>query len=182
MAKNIVETEIVIWSYVQNDIYNYRDEFMGGNTLWVSEWLNAKTAYWAHNFHVAERKNYGLGGSAGNHLRTALGTDYQVVGFSFSKGRFTAVGGSLRTHNITEDPLVGSMNFHFHHANEKQFIFNFHTIGEEWENWLNSNAKKMLTLGAVFDKAPIQYYLIIDFTVEYDVMIYFDTTENSILL
>ena len=181
LAKNIVQVEQVIYSYNRNLDYNYRDDYMAVNTLWASDWLQAKTAFWAHNFHVADKTAFGIGGATGNHLRATLGQDYQVLGFSFSQGLFTAVGGGFGTKIIREPPLKESINFLFHHAKTDKFIFNIKNLSGEWSAWLGGY-KRMLNIGSVFDKAALYYYPSFYFKEEFDVIIYFDDTENSVLL
>ncbi len=86
---------------------------MAENALWIADFLgqNAKITLWAHNGHIAKDPLYGGSGSMGHHLNQELSNLYQVVGFSFSLGSFTAVGqdqygnytGTM-THEITTEP------------------------------------------------------------------------------
>ena len=181
LAKNIVQVEQVIYSYNRDLGYNYRDDYMALNILWASDWLQAKTTFWAHNFHVADRSYFRGGGAAGHHLRATLGQDYQVIGFSFSQGFFNAVCGGLRTKLIREPPLNESINFLFHHAKTDQFIFNLRRENSKWSAWLGES-KKMLNVGSIFDKGIFHYYYTIYFREEFDVIIYFDDTKNAVLL
>jgi erythromycin esterase len=194
LVRNLSQSHIVTRNSSWNisDI-NYKDTFMAENAIWVANLLGTheKIALWAHNAHVANDRNYGSDGSMGMHLKNTLGNDYQVVGFSFSKGGFNAIPrsailsgyGDLTTFNITLSPLEGSINFIFHYAQYDQFIFVLRDMwkNSELKNWL-SDSQIMLSIGSVYAGNPKVYYRKVELTRAYDVMIQFDVTRSADIL
>lgn len=182
---------IVRYSYSgnSNDNTNWRDYFMAENALWIADFFgqDTKITLWAHNAHVAKDINYGVGGAMGYNLHTALSDLYQVVGFAFSRGKFTAVGQDSRSgmwvHEITEEPRYDSVNILFHNAAHPNFAFHLDAIpaGSEWDNWLTGPVL-FLSIGSVFNGDPLDYYRNSDLRVHYNWIIYFDTTNESKLI
>jgi erythromycin esterase len=169
-----------------------RDRFMAENAMWIADFFgqDTKITLWAHNGHVAGNDSYGGGGAMGYYLNGELGDFYRVIAFAFSKGGFTAVGrgqygnytGEM-THEITTDPLPGSINLLFYHASYPDFIFRLDGIpaGSQWDNWLTT-PRLFLSIGAVYNGSPANYYRALDIREHYDWIIYFDTTTASDLL
>ncbi|GLB48466.1 erythromycin esterase family protein [Neptunitalea lumnitzerae] len=69
----------------------YRDECMANNILFYKQlYPETKAMFFAHNTHVSY-ENDGSKGSAGYHLKKALGDAYYTVGMEFHTGTFQAV-------------------------------------------------------------------------------------------
>ena len=166
--------------------YRLRDQYMAENTDWFFDLLGEETqlALWAHNGHVAKDPTYGNAPSQGGHLFQTHQSDYQVVGFGFSTGRFTAVGGPLQTYSIPEIPASErpSFNFIFSNATDEGFILDLRAVQDPTlREWLQ-NHKRFLQLGALYQTPVNQYYDLIPLTQYFDFLVYFDKTLNSVLL
>jgi len=168
---------------------NRRDRYMAENALWIANSFgeDAKITLWAHNAHVAKDPFFSNDRSMGYQLYKELDQLYQVVGFAFSTGGFSAVGqgnasGSM-THEITSEPKRQSINFLCHHASHANFAFHLDAVaaGSQWDNWLASS-KLFLMIGSVYKGSPEGYYMTINIREQYDWIIYFDNTTASRLL
>jgi erythromycin esterase len=182
-------------SAIEDYRVNWRDQFMAENALWIADFLgqDTKITLWAHNGHVAKNSSlrdaagYAPGEPMGYHLNEELGNQYQVVGFSFSLGSFTArtwyQGGhhtDPRPQEITTNPRSDSINFIFHNASHPNFAFHLDTIpaGSEWDNWLKT-PRPFLGIGAVFSGVPSDHYTSTDIRGHYNWIIHFDRTTAS---
>jgi erythromycin esterase len=182
---------IVLYDYYGNgnDSTNWRDRFMAENALWIADFFGEDTriTLWAHNGHIARNNQYQGDGAMGYHLHEHLGDLYQAVGFGFSKGSFTAGGQESAagnwTHQITDEPSSASVNFLFHHASHSNFAFNLDAIppGSAWDSWL-SESRPFLSIGALYNGSPGNYYRSTNLRQHYNWIIYFDTTNASILI
>jgi erythromycin esterase len=85
--------------------YIWRDRCMADNVraLLDAAGPQSKALLWAHNLHVQHAPFLDLN-AMGNFLRTAFGAQQVVIGFSFDRGGFRAVG---RTSGEIEDQTVG---------------------------------------------------------------------------
>jgi len=166
---------------------NYRDLYMAENTLWTSDLFgeDTKVALWAHNMHVS---NYESFGTTGSHLKEELNDEYQIVGFSFSLGSFVARD-MLRplakpiTHQIKQEPKLGSINYVFHHAKYDNFILREIDIQEDsdFDNYI-SQPQFFFTAGSgfnIFQYKLGRYYYPIDLKEMFDVLINWDTTKAA---
>jgi erythromycin esterase len=171
---------------------NWRDRFMAENARWIAGFFgqDTKITLWAHNGHIARDPDYIVDGSMGYRLYETFGSQYQAVGFGFSQGSFTALGtdqqGSYtepETHQITTEPRDNSINFIFHHASHKNFVFHLDVIpgGSQWDNWL-SRQRPFLMIGAGYDGDPADCYRVLDIRGHYNRIIYFDSTNATTLL
>jgi erythromycin esterase-like protein len=148
---------------------------------------DTRITLWAHNGHIAKDNRYQGDGSMGYHLHENLGDLYQAVGFGFSKGSFTAVGQESAagnwTHQITYEPVSASVNFLFHHASLSNYAFNLDAIppGSAWNSWL-SVSRPFLSIGAGYNGSPGNYYRSTNLRQHYNWIIYFDTTNASMLI
>jgi erythromycin esterase len=197
----------IVTYFFYNESYNttnWRDLFMAENARWIADFMgqDSKITLWAHNGHVANDSHYSASGSMGYHLRKELGDLYRVVGFGFSKGRFTAVGTSiygfrlgLSEYEITREPREDSINFIFHHASLPGFVlhseatptgFALHLdaipTGSAWDSWLDAAPRPFLWIGSGFDGIADHYYHSLDLREQYNWILYFDHTTASHLL
>jgi len=160
----------------QNNFVNDpRDPRMADNAIWYSNYFNGdKIAVWAHNGHI---DNNEPSETMGYYLKQQLGNDYGTVGFSFSKGSFTAIGqGGLRPRTIVVDPEENSLNQYFSQSEHPQFSINLNAL-EAYQVWRDkfSEGIEYIYIGSVFNRTPDFYYS--DFEPEYfDEMIYIDNT------
>ena len=178
--------------YLTGSSYNYRDDYMAENTLWIADCMgaDAKIAAWAHNAHVADDYQYGIGGSMGCHLKQECGDYYQVVGFGFSKGSFTAyyrdsdgTYHGLMENTIVDEPLETSVNFLFHHAQYDDFILKLDDLSSSAgvRQWLASS-QPYLTVGSVYYGNPAEFYRNIPVRIHFDAVVYFDEVDASALV
>ena len=187
LARTVLQTEEVFWAYHKGSITNFRDLYMAQNSLWIANYLgtDAKVVLWAHNAHVANDITYGGSGSMGAELRAELDEAYQIIGFSFSKGSFTAVtpGVAVQTQRIDREPLKNSFNFLLHHANQKAYYLILENLQQQhaWRNWLKA-AQPLLLIGSTYTGLSTQYYRSVQLPLHYDVIIHFDQSSNSKLL
>jgi len=181
IALNIKQVNDVHYGMIHDPLKNYRDWYMAENTLWASDLFgeNTKVALWAHNGHVVNGRLYS---SMGFHLKKELKEKYQILGFAFSLGSFTAVkieNGTfqgLATHHLDKEPAFGSINYIFHHAKYDNFILRESDIRmiSFFNIWI-WKPHFIISIGAVFgDDYP--YYVPTFLKLNYDVIINWDTT------
>lgn len=181
LALNIKQVNDVRYGMIHNPLKNYRDLYMAQNTLWTSDLFgeNTKVALWAHNAHVS---NWRLSSAMGFHLKKELKEKYQILGFAFSLGSFTAIkleNGTyqgLSIHTIDKEPRFGSINYLFHNAKYENFILRESDIRviSFFNRWIWM-PRFFISIGAVFG-SDYPYYALIFFKINFDVMIYWDTT------
>lgn len=181
--------------YHENE-YSARDEYMAENALWLTTLLggNKGIALWAHNGHIENSnnsiENLGIIKSMGSFLKSEIGFEYQIVGFSFSRGSFTAVGYNpaygytgLEQHTIDTEPIKNSVNYYFSKAKYDNFIFCFKDVpsGSVLDDWI-SEPNSILHIGSVFNGNPRFYYSIVKLSTYYDVLIHYDSTTAAVQL
>ncbi len=190
LVRNMQQTNDVIFASTHNDYrVNYRDKYMAENSIWLSNLFggNTKIAIWAHNGHVSNDANYMRGGgSMGSFLKGEIDDQYQIVGFSFSKGSFysfthLAPGefGGLDVQTINTDPLEDSLNDIFFNAKLDNFILRLADIPTESElgSWF-STPRLFMLIGSAFDGNPVHYYRNVSRDY-YDVIINYDMTSAA---
>jgi erythromycin esterase len=172
---------------------NWRDKYMAENALWIADFIGtgSKITLWAHNVHVAKNPSFSGGGeSMGYDLQRELNDLYQVVGFSFSQGNFTAKDYDPQTgysdpkvHTINSNPPSNSVNFIFHHASHSNFAFHLDMIpsGSAWDSWLQKS-RPFLTIGAAFCGDLEMFYSLANLRSFFNWIIHFDRTTASVLL
>ncbi len=187
LLKNIQQTNDVIFGNSHKEPL-YRDKYMAENTVWFSTLFggNTKIAIWAHNEHIANVKtDYIKEGSMGHHLKLELGKQYQIVGFSFSKGSFIAYNNNtgLGKQTINVNPPKGSLNYIFFNAKHNNFIFNLSNIPTDLElrKWI-CRPRSFLTIGATFNGHALSYYFDISIRYRYDAIINYDITSAAVRL
>ena len=189
LVVNMKQVTNVQFGRYHNKSSNIRDLHMAENALWLSTLFgeHTKIAIWAHNGHVANNRYYGGTGSMGFRLKQSLKDQYQTVGFSFSKGGFTAVTQlangdytGLEEQIINEEPLKGSLNEIFFNAKLDNFVlktFNI-PIDSKIGNWV-LEPRPFLLIGSVYRDVPQYYYRDILLKEYYDVIINYDITSAS---
>lgn len=189
IALNIKQINDVLYGYKHNSLTNYRDLYMAQNTLWTTDLFggNTKVALWAHNAHVANSESFE---AMGLHLKEELQDDYQIIGFSFSVGSFTAVRTGLAGLIVTPwvpikiwKPRRRSINYVFHHAKYDNFILRALDIQEKSAFGIFiSQPQRFLNIGAGFNRLFYLigfYHSITELMQEYDVVIHWDKTEAA---
>ena len=191
LIRNMQQANDILYGMMHNDNTNYRDKYMAENAVWLSTLLgeNTKIALWAHNGHVAKNLYYGGNASMGYYIKAELDHQYQIVGFSFSKGAFNAVTQTapetykgLNRQTININPPKGSINHLFSKAKYDNFIFKITDIppDSELEKWI-STKRTFLTIGAAFNNEPEDYYMKVYLKNYFDVVIHYDRTSASVL-
>jgi len=192
LLNTFIQAFVVRYQGENNSSTNWRDLFMAENALWIADFFgqDTKITLWAHNAHIARDSSFGFSGSMGYHINETLNDRYQPLGFAFSQGSFTAVGRDqygnytgLDTHEITKEPGSDSINFLFYHASYPNFVFHLEAIpiGSQWDQWL-AVSRPFLSIGAVFSGTPEDYYWSTDIPGHYNWIIYFNSTNESIIL
>lgn len=189
LLRNLIQVNQV--RFESTTSINYRDLYMTENTLWTQRNYGSGRgiALWAHNGHVGNDDSFS---SMGYHLRSELGKQYIIVGFSFCQGSFNAVGydpvsknyTGLQTHSINTPPLADSLNALLFAADKKMFFLRLDhlTQGDPLLIWLRQN-RKMLNIGAAYDGIPADYYRdISNIPLHYDVLIHFNQTTFAVQL
>jgi len=189
LVRNMLQTNDVIYSYTHNEATGYRDYYMAENALWISSLLGepTKTAIWAHNLHVSNELYTGNSGAMGLRLKYELQDNYQIIGFGFSQGSFTAMSikssgrNYLHTQTIDTPPVSGSINELFHNACHDNFIFKFADLSpaSSLDNWLGEY-RLFLNIGAVYNGCPEDFYSQTRLIQAYDVIIYVDFTTEAV--
>jgi erythromycin esterase len=190
LVRSLLQVHTHKYAYNKLNDYSKRDLYMAENTLWVLDLLggSSRITLWAHNGHVANNPAYSGGGSQGSYLRATLGDQYKIIGFGFSKGSFSAIGQNpttqqyegLKTHTITVEPKHGSVNELFHAAKEKNFLLRLDRLEatSPLKTWL-APSRYFLSIGAVFNGVPDNYYYLTPLLQHFDILVYFDTTSYS---
>jgi erythromycin esterase len=172
---------------VRTDIQeNPRDQYMAENVEWIDDYFQneEKIVIWAHNLHVQKPGYWWMG----HHLNLVYGDDYQVVGFAFSMGEFTAkfinsygiYSDTPETVSITIVPMPDTVNDLFYRAEKNNFHLNLDMIpaNSPLGSWLNQS-QEFLQIGAGFSGAPGLYYSDEKLKVYYDHMIYFEISHHT---
>ncbi|UCH85071.1 MAG: erythromycin esterase family protein [Candidatus Latescibacterota bacterium] len=174
----------------RNSSYIMRDMFMAENTEWIleQEGPQAKIVLWAHNYHVSVDPNNQA--TMGTHLRNTFGDDMIVLGFSFFKGSFNAVEydpwtgyGGLKKHTVGIPPEE-SYSYHFRMADIPRMMLDLRTIDFDSTatDWI-PGPRPFRGIGAVYnDDYALNYFYNAKLPQEFDVMIYFEQTNESVLL
>lgn len=176
-------SKIVYYGSTGNN-YNYRDEFMADNTVWLNKYLDGKKMFlWAHNFHVSRSPSWG---TQGNYIDDDI-PEYAAIGFLFSKGTFRAVAqtapgqfAGLGVQVLDDEPLSGSLNDVMSRADGPVFTVKISDL-QNHEEWNASFQKgiKYFQVGSVFnDKTPQDYYSNFD-PAFFDQVIYFNITTSA---
>jgi erythromycin esterase-like protein len=186
-------SEVRYYGGKQDYTINYRDQYMAENTAWWQDYFQGeKMVVWAHNWHIADNvayvAEYANSGSMGYHLAKQYAADYTNIGFSFSQGAFNAVGREgeqntgLKAQMIADVPPENSLNAFFSHATPPVFFVSVADLEkhDEWQKAFNDGIK-LLSIGAVFNNKPVDYYYAIRKT-DFDHLIYIDRTTASTLL
>jgi len=192
LVVNLKQTNDVIFSSTHSNYsINYRDKYMADNAVWISNLFgtNGKIALWAHDGHIANNPSYWGGGSMGNFLRNKLANQYQIVGFSFSKGYFEAVSqngnnfSGLNVQLINTAPQKNSLNYLFFNAKYDNFILKTADIptNTEFGKWI-AIPEPFFMIGAVYNGNPEAYYSNILLRYYFDVLINYDITNAAVQL
>ena len=164
-----------------------RDLAMADNAKWLLDQLPAggKIVLWAHNGHVSTSSSATMGWG----LREMVGQSMVVMGFSFARGTFNAIGMSgssytqLGPHTVS-GPKYDAYEEYFFASGMPRFFLDLRnrSTTPDTPSWL-SGPRNALSIGAVYaDATPDSYYYLARLPAEYDVMIYLDQTTASVLL
>jgi len=169
--------------------YWMRDEYMAENAAWIlnHEGPGAKIVLWAHNGHVKTRSHYDMGW----HLRNTYGPDLLVVGFNFYEGYCTARGWdpisssstAVQTHLVTPPPPDAYASL-FKSTGFSRLMIDLRDLdySTDESQWI-VGPRRFRSIGAVYDVSrPQDYFTFSHLPEEFDLIIYFEQTTNSILL
>jgi erythromycin esterase len=142
-----------------------RDRAMADNVEWLLERADAEPlVLWAHDAHLnrsaqTDRDSGAAAPSLGSHLADAHGDDYRVVGFSFARGGFQAVGedddGEHGLHEFGLDgPVAGTVDETLAALGEPLAYVDLRAAGDD--DWL-AEPRPHFSLGAVYEGDPTEY-------------------------
>ena len=180
LLENISQTMTVLFNGFNDTSFNYRDDFMGENTLWARNLLGtpSKVAYWGHNFHVA---NLSSSGSAGSVIHREIQDEYVIIGYTFNEGNFTGFDNisAVRTLNM-QTPIDGTINSIFNELVAENFIFVIEDANahENLSTWVNRN-NRMLEIGCCYSPENNFYIIPVNLSTKYDVIIHFNESNPS---
>ncbi len=186
LMRNIIQNEEVAYDAITISNTYKRDLFMAENSSWYLDYLgmDAKIVLWAHNAHVAADDAYREFGSQGWYLKQNHGNNYQIIGFSFSKGSFTArVDGVMQPAEITTDPIDGSTQWYFQLTQYDNFVLKTLQSDIALSKWMRETAP-YIVVGAGFDyEWPAWYsYYPLPMSDHFDYVIHFEESNHSRLL
>lgn len=168
---------------------NIRDRSMAENAAWLLQQggQGAKIVLWAHNAHVSNSERSGVTWM-GVHLRRQFGNDMVIMGFSFGSGQFNAVGSNgtsytgLKAQSTTFIP-DSSYEYQFQRLQQPRFFVDLRSLANtSGAAWINGS-RPFRSIGAVYAPNYAEYYFYpTALAKEFDVIIYFATTQASVLL
>lgn len=163
---------------------NARDRSMAENIRWIleHEGPQARIIVWAHNGHVATRKDANVEWM-GLHLRKMFGAEMVVFGFIFNQGSFQAMeapvasGRGLITFNVSPAP-EGSLDATLAAAGLQTAAIDLRALPKEGEvaSWF-SELHKTRSIGAVYGEqfaANVFYDKVV--TQEFDALLFVEKT------
>jgi erythromycin esterase len=154
-----------------------RDRFMAENLLWIrSQNPDSKIIAWAHNGHIRK-----TGYSMGRYLSDSLRNDYVTIGFTFHKGKYTAVGKDGLTTYEAQESYPGTFEYFFNALGVPVFIIDLRDIKKQdqvYGRWL-SDRLLFRSVGAM--KTESEFYDT-DLTDDYDLIIFINESTSSRLL
>ena len=173
-----------------NSVENVRDRCMAENIAWIleHEGPQSKIVCWSHNGHASmPDPKPGEGALAmGSYLERKFGDDHLVIGFSFNRGAFQAVGGPRSGKLGLSEWTVGpakpdSLDATFAKAGIPIFLIDLRGAPDgAVKDWLKQ-PHPMRMAGAIFDPTveTTQYYSPTTLLPWYDAMIFIDTTTRA---
>ncbi len=182
LARNVIQTHQVIYSYKVSDGTNYRDQYMAENAVWISSTLQGgnKICLWAHDYHIQNQANVTMG----SYIASSIGSQYKKVGFAFSNGQFNAISnGRLVANTLSAVPMKLSTNYLFKNASAKNFILNLSQVNTSnpFYEWINIG-KPFLTIGSLWNGNSTSYYGNTLLSASFDFVIYFDEVNHAVTL
>jgi erythromycin esterase len=189
LVMNIKQVNSFYYNYTHENT-SERDYHMAQNALWASRLFGKenKVALWAHNMHLWNKSYSPINGTLGFYLKKEIQEDYQIVGFVFTFGSFTAYKQEnnkyiLGSNRILLPPLEDTFPFVFHYADYDNFILLEKDLltNSSFDRWV-SDRHTMFDIGASYIGNSYVCYHGVDFKENYDVFIYWDLTTASELL
>ncbi|GGF39008.1 succinoglycan biosynthesis [Echinicola rosea] len=164
---------------------HHRDKLMAENIQWIidQEKQGTKIFIWGHNSHLSSR-SYLLGSSLGKHLRRAYGSEYYALGFSFSKGTFTAIDAErnmLRSFKI-ESQSPTDIGLVFDQSPASISFMDFRHLNKKSDLYKQLKKKRTtISIGSTYHK-KYHYEFTQKLLKHYDGIIHFKTTHPSQVL
>ena len=122
----------------------YRDGCMAENTTWWLDTLgeDSRIILWGHNGHVAASWQEAGWVTVGEHLRKKYGDDLVTVGFSTSRGTFSAINQEIGAFDdlTVPEPLPDSYEAVFSGTGIDLFLLDLRSLpaGSLVETWMNT--------------------------------------------
>ena len=154
----------------------YRDQCMAANLDWILQQNpGAKAVVWAHDYHVSRVR-----GAMGSYVAANHGTDYVVFGQIFHAGGYNAVNNGRLIPNGATPSFPGSVEYVLHSTGMPKFILDMRRAAPDdpGSSWLFGQTQYR-TIGAV---AADGFAFTNQLTTDYDLLIFFDQVNPSVLL
>lgn len=161
----------------------YREPYMAKNIRWLYDHFNSqKVVVWAHNFHVSNDPFFR---SMGYYLKSEFPDNYDIVGFLFSKGTFTAVSqkdfqfGPIVKHTLESEPISGSVNDIMNTIGLPAFHVKISDLNNhiDWRLAFQRGIE-YFQVGAAYNNKPSDYYRAL-LSIYFDRIIYIDRSTAS---
>nr|WP_295866903.1 erythromycin esterase family protein [uncultured Chitinophaga sp.] len=160
--------------------FNIRDQAMAENIEWLAKrYPDQKMVLWAHNGHVSKHPAV-----MGGQLDRAFKKKMVVIGFSTTKGTYTAIRkGELKRDNVLAAPVPRSFEQYAQASGLGNFVLDIRKrqLQDEPASWLLRHAR-LRSIGSIAmdgDNAQFEYNILPD---AYDALIYLEDTSGSEVL
>lgn len=176
LAKVLLQDE-TMYSASTADAFKIRDAAMAENTQWsmTQRGPGTRAVVWAHDYHVSRTPT-----CMGDVLSQALGSDYQILGFSFYQGTLAAVGPSGLGAWPVPPLSLKSYEAGFHQTGAPLFFLNLHQGGAApGPAWLQGPQWKREVGAAWAPSNPDQDAIQTPLTQIYDMLIHVDSVTAS---
>lgn len=186
----IQNQDIISRNQATCESYSKRDLYMAENIQWLYQTLGiTKLGLWAHSGHVASLASICGSASMGYWLKQQLGSQYLIVGTSFSNGTFTAIDASktnlpLSSLSIESESIKSTSNYLLGKVQYPNFMLTLTQSPRDsvLRNWLQA-AQPLLLIGAGYDGSKLQEYLYTyPLRGSFDVLIHFRATTPTHIL
>ena len=151
-----------------------RDKYMAENFEWIlGQNPGSKIVIWAHNGHIQK-----TGYSMGKFLAESLKEDYITVGFTFHKGKYTAIGkNGLNTYRA-QDSYEGTFEYMFQSLNEPIFLLDLRKVkndNSEHGQWMKE-ALRFRQVGSLKVPSEFQETNLLE---DFDLLVFINESTNS---
>jgi erythromycin esterase len=155
---------------------SYRDQCMAANLEWILQQNpGAKVVVWAHDYHVSRVR-----GAMGSYVGEKHGADYVVFGQVFHAGGYNAFNSGRLIANSATPSFPGTIEYVLHSTGMPKFMLDLRRASPDDAGaaWLWGRTQYR-SIGAL---AVDGFGFTDQLTADYDVLIFFDQVNPSVLL